>query len=85
MISEPSRRISSCSSPTALVSRSSERNELEQTSSASASVLCAAVERSGRISCSTTGTLRRAICHAASQPASPPPMMWTGCIRKVVS
>ena len=47
MISEPSRRISSCSRPTALVSRSSERNELEQTSSASACVLCAAVVRVG--------------------------------------
>ena len=41
MTSEPSRRISSCSRPTALVSRSSERNELEQTSSARPSVLCA--------------------------------------------
>ena len=43
MTSEPSRRISSCSSPTALCSRSSERNELEQTSSASRSVWCASV------------------------------------------
>ena len=56
MISEPARRISSCSRPTALVSASSERNELEQTSSASPSVLCASVCRTGRISCSTTGT-----------------------------
>jgi hypothetical protein len=39
MISEPRRRISACSSPTALCSRSSERNEFEQTSSASAAVL----------------------------------------------
>src|SRR6266542_1296799 len=43
MTSEPSRRISSCSSPTALFSRSSDRNELEQTSSARLSVLCASV------------------------------------------
>ena len=56
MISEPSRRISSCSRPTALVSRSSERNELEHTSSARPPVLCASVVRTGRISCSTTGT-----------------------------
>jgi hypothetical protein len=34
MISEPSRRISACSRPTALLAASSERNELEQTSSA---------------------------------------------------
>ena len=34
MISEPSARISRCSRPTALVSASSERKELEQTSSA---------------------------------------------------
>ena len=47
---EPQRRISSCSSPTALCKLSSERNELEQTSSASVPVLCAAVVRAGRIS-----------------------------------
>ena len=34
MISEPASRISACSTPTALVSASSERKELEQTSSA---------------------------------------------------
>ena len=32
--------------------------------------------RMGRISCSTTGTPRAAICQAASEPARPPPMMW---------
>ena len=53
MISEPSRRISSCSRPMALPSASSERNELEQTSSASRDVECAGVIRSGRISCRT--------------------------------
>src|SRR5215831_10525282 len=77
MISEPSRRISSCKSPTALCSLSSERKEFEQTSSARAAVLWAAVVRSGRISCSTTGTPRAAICQAASGPASPPPMTCT--------
>ena len=41
--SEPSRRISSCSRPTALPIASSERNEFEQTSSASRSVWCASV------------------------------------------
>src|SRR5262249_25590536 len=43
-----------CNKPTALFSRSSERKEFEQTSSAKPSVLWAAVSRSGRISCSTT-------------------------------
>jgi predicted metal-dependent HD superfamily phosphohydrolase len=38
MISEPMRRISACSTPTALASASSERKELEQTSSARPSV-----------------------------------------------
>jgi hypothetical protein len=45
MMSEPQRRISACSRPTALVSQSSERNELEQTSSARPSVLWASVPR----------------------------------------
>src|SRR5262245_35922997 len=84
MISEPSRRISSCKSPTALCSLSSERKEFEQTSSASAAVLWAAVVRSGRISCSTTGTPRAAICQAASDPASPPPMTCTARRRSSV-
>ena len=47
-ISEPHRRISSCSTPTALASASSDRKELEQTSSASVSVRWASVPRSGR-------------------------------------
>ena len=55
MISEPSRRISSLSSPTALSSLSP-RNELLHTSSASLSVLWTAVGRTGRISYSVTGT-----------------------------
>ena len=81
MTRESSRRISSCSSPTAFCSRSSERSEFEHTSSASLPVRWAAVDRAGRISCSTTGTPRPAICHAASLPARPPPMTWMGCIR----
>ena len=32
-----------------------------------------------RISLNRTRTPRRASCHAASLPASPPPMMWTWC------
>src|SRR5215510_8669214 len=84
MISEPSRRISSCTSPTALCSLSSERNEFEQTSSASAALLWAAVVRNGRISWSTTGTPRAAICQAASDPASPPPTTCTARRRSSV-
>ena len=78
MISEPSRRISACSRPTALLAASSERNELEQTSSARPSVRCASVIRSGRISCSTTGMPALATCQAASEPARPAPTIWTG-------
>ena len=72
MTSEPSRRISSFSRPTALSSLSP-RKELLQTSSASRSVLCTAVGRTGRISYSVTGTPREAACQAASEPARPPP------------
>ena len=75
MISEPSLRISSLRRPTALSSLSP-RSELEQTSSARPSVLWTSVARTGRISCRVTGTPRDAACHAASEPASPPPMMW---------
>ena len=74
--SDPSRRISSLSSPTAFSSESP-RNELLQTSSASRSVRCAAVERTGRISWRETGTPREAACHAASLPARPPPTIRT--------
>jgi biotin carboxylase len=35
---------------------------------------CASVIRTGRISCSTTGTPALATCQAASEPARPPPM-----------
>ena len=75
MISEPARRISSWITPTALLAASSERKELEQTSSARLSVRWASVPRTGRISCSTTGTPAWASCHAASLPARPPPTM----------
>ena len=74
MTSDPSRRISSFNSPTALSSLSP-RKELLQTSSASRSVLWTAVGRTGRISYSVTGTPRETACQAASEPASPPPMM----------
>src|SRR5258707_7508397 len=76
MISEPSRRISACSSPTALLAASSERKELEHTSSARPSVRWASVIRSGRISCSTTRIPDLATCQAASEPARPAPMIW---------
>ncbi len=84
IITLPSRRISQCSRPTALVSSSSERNEFEQTSSASPSVWCASVPRWGRISWMTTGTPRLAAAQAASQPAMPPPTMWMGSMSGVL-
>jgi len=74
MISELQRRISACSRPTALCSQSSDRNELEQTSSAKPPVWCAGVGVVGRISCSTTWTPASASCQAASDPASPAPI-----------
>src|SRR5450631_3194060 len=77
MISEPRRRISACSSPTALLAASSERNELEHTSSARPSVRCASVIRPGRISCRMTRTPACATCQAASEPARPAPTICT--------
>ena len=59
MMSDPSRRISSFSRPTALSSLSP-RKEFEQTSSARPSVLWTAVGFTGRISWRTTGTPRDA-------------------------
>jgi hypothetical protein len=56
--------------------------ELEQTSSAKSAVWCAGVERTGRISESSTGTPRRAHCHAASDPANPAPMIRTEVIEE---
>jgi hypothetical protein len=55
----------------------SDFNEFEQTSSAKSPVWWAAVERTGRISKSSTPTPRRAHCQAASDPASPAPMILT--------
>jgi hypothetical protein len=78
MMSEFIARISACSRPTALFSASSERKELEQTSSAQPSVLWAAVPLIPRISCKITGTPAFAHCQAASLPASPAPIMCTG-------
>ena len=60
--------------------QSSERNELEQTSSAKAvglvrlGLLHRAASRAAR-----RGRRRAAICQAASEPARPPPMTWIGC------
>src|SRR5688572_22728133 len=73
---DPRRRISSFRRPTALSSLSP-RKEFEQTSSASRSVLWTSVGRTGRISWMTAATPDAAHCHAASEPARPPPMMWT--------
>src|SRR5690606_7694609 len=70
--SDPSARISALSNPCALVI-SSLLKELVQTSSARRSVRCAGVRRTGRISSSVTSWPRAASCHAASQPARPPP------------
>src|SRR6185295_628795 len=75
-MSESSRRISSFRRPEAVSSRF-DLSELEQTSSARSPVLCTGVGRTGRISCSSTRTPRRAACQAASEPARPPPMMMT--------
>ena len=73
---QPARRISSFSKPTAFIN-AAPRNEFEQTSSHRASLFCAGVRASGFCSTSTTGICRSASCHAASHPASPPPMMRT--------
>ena len=80
MMSESSRRSSSFRTPCArwgllLLS------ELLQTSSARRPVLCAGGIFSGRISYRRTGTPRRAACQAASEPASPPPIMVMGLVK----
>ena len=80
MINPPAAPISQCKRPTALRSSSSERKEFEQTISAKEPVRCAKVPTCGRISCSTTGTPASAACHAASDPAMPPPRMWSVCV-----
>ncbi len=75
IITESSRRISSLSSPTALKSPSA-RSELLHTSSAKSPLLCAAVRFSGFISNNRTSAPAFAACQAASQPASPAPIMF---------
>ena len=80
MTRPPAARISQCKRPTAFCSSSSERKELEQTSSARAPVWWAKVPVTGRISCRTTGTPISAACQAASEPARPPPMTWIGAM-----
>ena len=75
---EPRQRSSCLSSPTALSSLS-ERRELEQTSSANPSLLCAGERREGFISKSLTPIPLSASTAAHSQPASPAPITLT-CI-----
>ena len=70
---EPSRRISSFNNPAALSRRAAFR-ELEQISSANPALLWAGENFWGFISTSSTATPARAICHAASHPASPAPI-----------
>jgi hypothetical protein len=74
---ESIRRISSFRRPTAF-SREDDRSELLQTSSAKCGDLWAGEKRSGFISRRMTRYPRRRSCQAASQPASPAPMMVTG-------
>ena len=78
----PAARISQCRRPTAFCSSSSERNEFEQTISASLAVRCAKVPTLGRISWITAGSPASAICQAASAPAMPPPTMWIGSLMR---
>ena len=68
----PARRSSSWRSPTALCG-SSERSELEQTSSANPSRRCTGDRRPGFISTRSTSTPARASVQAASLPARPAP------------
>ena len=58
----------------------SERRELEQTSSHGPSSTWAGERRAGFISQRSTPTPARARRNAASQPASPAPMMVTRCV-----
>jgi hypothetical protein len=80
MMREPSLRSSSFSSPTAFES-SSERRELEHTSSPKYGETCAGVIFAGFISISVTSTPRFASCQAHSLPASPAPMTVTFSIK----
>ncbi len=60
------------------------RRLFEQTSSARSPVWWTGVGFAGRISKRSTPTPRRASCHAASQPASPPPTTVAPSIREAV-
>jgi len=79
MTRESSLRISSFRSPGALVG-SLERRELLQTSSARRGERWAGESLPGFMSMSVTSWPRFVSCQAASQPASPPPMMIIGLI-----
>ncbi len=61
-----------------------EPSEFEQTNSARSPVRCAPVGFIGRISYKRTLNPRWATCHAASLPASPPPMMVREVIGRVL-
>src|SRR5690606_14629698 len=80
----PSPRISAFNRPGAFVV-TVEPRELLQTSSASWSVTCAGVSRCGRISYSLTRIPRSAACHAASLPASPPPITISSFLFRISS
>src|SRR5262245_36412154 len=77
MRSESKILSSSLSSHGALPSWS-DLKELLQTISARAAVLCAGVGFTGLISCKRTFSPAWAICHAASDPARPPPATMMG-------
>ena len=78
MISEPSRRISSCSRPTALYSRivGAEGIRADEFGECVGAVSGGRAQRAHLVDYS--GDAAPAICQAASQPARPPPMMWMG-------
>ena len=75
IIKESAIRNSSCKTPTALYSLSSERKELEQTSSAKYFVWWASVFTFGLISYKSTFISNLEIWYAASHPAKPPPII----------
>ena len=79
----PKRSSSSLRSPEA-VQGSDDLSELEHTSSARFSVLCAPVVRAGRISYIFTAYPRSRSCNAHSHPASPPPMIFTSRFSLIV-
>ena len=81
--SEPRRRISACSRPTALcVVVRAERVGADQLGELAG--LVGGGRACGRISCRTTGTPACASCQAASEPANPPPITWITCFCRAV-